>query len=569
MDSEKETAPVPAPVADVTPDGEPAPPKDARFWLIFVAISCVTFLVALDTSIISTALPTITAKLNSGELYVWIINSYLLAATTSAPLFGQAADIFGRRAATVASLLLFAAGSAISGAATSTGMLIAGRTIQGFGGGGIATLSEVVVCDLVSLRERGQYAGIISSVWAIAAVVGPIIGGAFTQNVTWRWIFYLNLPISGVTLALVLVLLKMRNPRQGTIMERLACVDWAGYAILTASVTAMLLALTWGGTIHAWSSWRTIVPLVLGFVGLLGFFAYEAAPWVKEPVMPLRLFGNRTAAATLAISFVHSVLLFWICYFLPVYFQAVLNATPARSAVMLFPIATTTAPAGIISGVMITKTGRYRRWHYIGFSLMAIGCGLFTLLDEHSSTGRWVGFQIIFGFGCGFVFTSCLPAILASLPESEVALATATWTFLRNLGSIWGVAIPSAIFNAHADKIARTVSDASLRELLLHGGAYEHATRSFVASFKGDAALYQTILHLYVSSLKIVWQGSIGFAAFGVVLAVALKAYKLRDELNTEYRLENGTKEASSPEPATENSLSELDKNSGEGEAKP
>ncbi|UKZ48063.1 hypothetical protein TrVGV298_002299 [Trichoderma virens] len=502
MDTEKEIAPTP----DVVPDAEAAPPKDARFWLIFVAISCVTFLVALDTSIISTALPTITAKLNSGELYVWIINSYLLAATTSAPLFGQAADIFGRRAATVASLLLFAAGSAISGAATSTGMLIAGRTIQGFGGGGIATLSEVVVCDLVSLRERGQYAGIISSVWAIAAVVGPIIGGAFTQNITWRWIFYLNLPISGVTLALVLVLLKMRNPRQGTIMER---------------------------TIHDWSSWRTIVPLVLGFVGLLGFFAYEAAPWVKEPVMPLRLFGNRTAAATLAISFVHSVLLFWVCYFLPVYFQAVLNATPARSAVMLFPIATTTAPAGIISGVMITKTGRYRRWHYIGFSLMAIGCGLFTLLDEHSSTGRWVGFQIIFGFGCGFVFTSCLPAILASLPESE------------------------------------TVSDASLRQLLLHGGAYEHATRSFVATFKGDAALYQTILNLYVSSLKIVWQGSIGFAVFGVVLALALKAYKLRDELNTEYRLESGNKEASSPEPATENSLSEVEKNAGEEEAKP
>ncbi|KAJ2905394.1 hypothetical protein MKZ38_005492 [Zalerion maritima] len=512
--------------------------KGLRFWLIFAAIALTTFVAALDTSILSTALPTISATLNSEELYIWTINSYLLASTAFGPIFGQAANIFGRRILIILAVVLFAAGSAIAGAANATPMLIAGRVVQGIGGGGCATMSEIVVCDMVSLRERGMYAGIIGGVWAIASITGPIIGGAFAQEVSWRWIFYINLPTSGVALAIIIPFLKLQHPHQGTIIQRLKRIDWLGNTILVLAVTSVLLALTWAGTERPWGSWRTIVPLVLGILGLFGFVAYEAAPWVSDPTMPLRLFKNRTSVSMFAISFVHAMLLFWVCYFLPVYFQAVLGASPMRSAVMLFPIATLSAPAGVLAGVLITITGKYRVWHFVGFGLMAIGCGLFTMLDSSSSTGWWVGFQILFGSGCGLIFTSCLPAILASLPESDVATATATWTFIRNFGSIWGTAVPAAIFNTHADKVAATINDPDVQELLVKGGAYEHATKAFVQSFATSPEVYDKIIDLYETSLKLVWEVSIAFCLLGFMLSLFVGSLDLRNELETEFGLQ-------------------------------
>lgn len=517
-----------------------APPKPLRFWLVFLAIGLTTFLAALDTSIISTALPSIAADLGAQELYVWVVNAYLLASTVSSAVCGQAANLFGRRSMTAGAVVLFAVGSAVAGAAHSTAMLLGGRAVQGVGGGGIVTMSEVVVCDLVSLRERGLYAGIIGAVWAVAAVVGPIIGGGFAQHISWRWIFYINLPIGGAALLLIVPLLRLRNPhREVPLGERVRRVDWGGNTMLTLAVSAILLALTWAGTTHAWASWRTIVPLGLGVVGLAAFLGFEATRWAPEPTMPVRLFANRSAAALFALSFVHSMLLFWVCYFLPVYFQAVREASPARSAVMLFPIATTTAPAGILAGALITKTGRYRAWHFGGFVLMTVACGLFTRLDEHSGPGRWTGFQILFGVGTGVVFTSTLPPILACLDEGDVATATATWTFLRNFGSVWGTAIPAAVFNTRANRMAaQDIADAQAQALLVHGGAYERATKAFVTRFHARPLLFAAVQRLYVVSLKEVWRVSIAFSGMGLLLAFLVRSYPLRDQLNTAYGME-------------------------------
>ncbi|KAI9839501.1 MAG: COP9 signalosome complex subunit 1 [Sarea resinae] len=538
------------PAADVSTDGgaaRPAAKKGWRFWLIFFALSVTVFLAALDTSIISTALPTIAASLHSQELYVWTINAYLLASTSVQPMFGQTANIFGRRSMTILSVLLFMLGSGLAGGAKNESMMIAGRAIQGIGGGGITTLSEIVVCDLVSLRERGQYAGIIGAVWAVGSVVGPILGGAFAEDVTWRWIFYINLPLSGLALALLIPFMKVNHRREGTIWQRLARVDWLGNTILILSVVSILLALTWAGSIHAWSSWRTIVPLVLGLLGLVAFLAYETAPWVTEPTMGMHLFSNRTSSATYIMSFLHGMILYWVCYFLPVYFQAVLNASPKRSGVELFPTATVTSAFAVIAGMLITITGHYRAFHFIGFALMTIACGLFTLLTEHSPTGYWVGFQILFGAGCGTVFTSCLPPILAALPETEVATATATWTFLRSFGSIWGTAIPSVVFNSRVNHIIRSqYPTLPAKNLLLDGGAYEHATARFMRSFNATPALKRTIVAIYVRGLQTVWQVSIAFAGLGFLVALFVRQLTLRDELSTEFGLQekSETKEA-------------------------
>ncbi|KAM5344957.1 hypothetical protein ACJ41O_010819 [Fusarium nematophilum] len=533
---EKCPSPEPEPVSGPAPGK-----KGARFWFIFVAIALTTFLAALDTSIISTALPTIAADLGSDSLYVWIINSYLLASTATIPIFAQAANIYGRRSLTLLAVCVFTLGSGLCGGAHNTAMMVGGRAVQGIGGGGVLTMSEIVVCDMVSIRERGMYAGIIGGVWAIAAVVAPVMGGAFAQNISWRWIFYINLPIAGVALVALGLFLKLARPPSGTLKQQMSRIDWGGSVLLICSVTAIVLALSWGGSGHPWSAWQTIVPLVIGLAALLAFFAYQGSPWLKEPTMPLRLFGNRTSSSLLIISFIHSLLLYWICYFLPVYFQAVKEASPTRSAVMLFPIACTSAPGGVAAGIAITQTGKYRLWHFSGFVLMSIACGLFTLLDEQSSMGRWVGFQILFGFGTGVVFTSTLPPILASLPDSDVAVATGAWTFIRNFGSIWGVAIPAAVFNNHVNHAAPRISDEGVRALLVDGGAYEHATQYFLRSLDPYPELKAEVVQTYLNGLKVVWQVSIAFCLLGFLLCFFVRSLTLRDELNTEYGLQEKT----------------------------
>ncbi|KAH6949223.1 major facilitator superfamily domain-containing protein [Fusarium avenaceum] len=532
--AEKQSPPDPSPAPAPAPNPSK---KGARFWLIFVAIALTTFLAALDTSIISTALPTIAADLGSDSLYVWIIDSYLLASTATIPIFAQAANIYGRRSLTLIAVCIFTLGSGLCGGAHNTAMMVGGRAVQGLGGGGILTMSEIVVCDMVSIRERGMYAGIIGSVWAIAAVVAPVMGGAFAQNISWRWIFYINLPIAGVSLIALGLFLKLARPPSGTMKQQMARIDWGGSILLIGSVTSIVLSLSWGGSEHSWSAWQTIVPLIVGLVALAAFFVYQGSPWLKEPTMPLRLFGNRTSSTLLIISFIHSLLLYWICYFLPVYFQAVKEASPTRSAVMLFPIACTSAPAGVAAGISITQTGKYRIWHFSGFVLMSIACGLFTLLDEDSSTGTWVGFQILFGVGCGCVFTSTLPPILASLPDSDVATATGAWTFIRNFGSIWGVAIPATVFNNHVNHAAHRISDDRVKSLLVNGGAYEHATKYFLETLDSDPDLKAEVVQVYLNGLKVVWQVSIAFCLLGFILCFFVRSLILRDELNTEYGL--------------------------------
>lgn len=511
--------------------------KSIHFWTVIVAIALCQFLAALDSSVLSTALPTVANDLDAGPLYIWFVNAYLLASTACGPVFGQAANIFGRRALTLFAIISFAVGSVISGTAKSTAQLIAGRTIQGIGAAGCVVMPEILICDLVSLRDRGTYVGALTAFWGTGTLAAPIIGGALVEQATWRWIFYLNLPIAGTAL-LPMLLLKLPNPNTDTFCRRLQRIDWAGNTILVLAVVSLLLSITWAGTRNPWSSWRTIVPLILGVLGLLGFAVYEAGSWLPAPTMPPRLFRNRTAAGGYATSFLHGMLLFWAGYFLPVYFQAVKEASPLRSAVMTLPLVCISALAGFVAGLLTTITGKYLHWHFIGWSFMSIGAGLFSILDAESSTGYWVGFQIVFGFGLGVTFTTQLPAILASLDESDAATASATWIFIRNLGSIWGMAIPAAIFNTHANEIAAGLAD-DVEKLLINGGAYEHATKAFVDSFAAYPALHSVVLNLYTTSLALVWHTAIAFCLLGFLLSFLMKNLELRKEHNTEWGLEN------------------------------
>lgn len=503
---------------------------------IIVSLGISSLLSALDLSIISTAMPSIVEDLGSSYAYVWIANAYFLTTTAFQPLFGQTSNIFGRRSLILSSVLLFAAGSAISGAAPNLGVLIAGRAIQGIGGGGINVLVNIIVADLVPLRERPRYMSIIFIFSTIPVILGPVLGGLMAEKLSWRWIFYINLPLSAVAWLMLALFLKVKYVKDTT-RNSLKRVDLGGNALLVASVTSVLLALTWGGVKYPWSSWRTLVPLVLGLVGLGSFVAVESTGLIPEPTMPARLFANRTSASGYAITMGHAVLMYELTYFLPVYFQGVLGTSIIMSGVNLLPLACLAMPFAILAAVSVSKFGRYRPWFFLGAVLFAICFGTLTLLDEDSSTAFWAGVQCIGGAAAGVLTTTTLSAIQAPLSESDQAVSTATWAFIRSFGAIWGVAIPAAVFNSRVDQLVAGIDDERIRAALSKGGAYALASSGGSQYFSPE--LLHQVRRVYLESLKRCWQVGIAFALVVFLLGFVTKEVRLRTELQTKFGMED------------------------------
>ncbi|KAK3987149.1 efflux pump FUS6 [Cladorrhinum sp. PSN332] len=527
----------------------PSQRRGWRFWAIMTSMAVASLLAGLDATAVSTAMPSMINDLGTSQGFIWIANAYLLTTTAFTPIFGQTANIFGRRALTISAIAIFAIGSAIAGPAPSLGVLVAGRAIQGIGCAGINALVEMVVCDLVPLRERGKFMGFIFAIYSISTTVGPLVGGAFASYATWRWIFYINLPLAGLTLAMVTVSLGALPKGSSVSLSSLKRVDFAGNALLVAAITSILLALTWGGGEEPWSSWRTILPLVLGLAGLPLFLLFETR--VPEPTTPFRLFSNRTSLSGFWCAFTHNLLVFYILFVLPIYFQAVLGSSAFRSGVDIMPTAAVCMPFTIVSGAVMTKLGRYRPLLMVGFALFPLAIGLFTRLDENSTTGYWAGAQIIGAVAIGIVTPVTLPALLTPLPESDVAVATATWAFMRGFGTIWGAAIPLAVFTSRANSLvsARLPDNETARALLVNGGAYTLAAGGSIYSALGldnNPDLEEVVKGIYVDSLKLCWQVGIGFALFGFLLTFLAKELPMRTELETEFGLAEGKEEKGS-----------------------
>lgn len=511
-----------------------------RFWAILVSISLTSILAGLEIGCIGTAMPTIVKSLGSDNdshtTAVWVANAYFLTMTAFQPLYGQASDIFGRRTMTMLAVALFAAGSAISGAAENMDMLIAGRAVMGSGGGGILVMLEIIICDLCPQRDRPKFLGLVMSAFGVATSLGPLIGGSLSEHASWRWIFYLNLPVSAVAAVPLALFLRVRY-NKAPALDMLRRVDWAGNMLFAASVTSILLALTWGGTEYSWSSWQTLVPLLLGFFGLVAFLGFETTRFVPQPTMPLRLFKNRTSLGAFGLTFVASIVTYWISYFLPVYFQAVKEDGPTQSGINILPVSVLSIPFSIVAGVGVSKMGRFRPFQLVGISLLTITVGVFSLLDADSSKATWVGLQVIAAAGIGIPLTCTLPAVQAPLAEADVAVATATWGFLRSFGGVWGVSIPAAVFNSHVNALLDrgVVSDASASAAMRDGGAYVLASGGFVQSLEG--AVKQQVKSVYVDSLRLLWQVGIAFGLLGFLVALVIKEVKMREELTTDFGL--------------------------------
>ncbi|KIO20425.1 hypothetical protein M407DRAFT_29949, partial [Tulasnella calospora MUT 4182] len=348
---------------DSLSDSEQVPPATStpaigrlQFWLIFVALMVTSFLSAIDLTSVSTALPTIVEDLN-GTDFAWVGSAFALGSTAILLLIGGLSQIFGRRPITIGSILLFALGSGICGGATNMAMLIAGRTIQGMGGGGILATSEIVVADMVPLRQRGAYMGAIGAIYAIASAIGPPIGGAFSQS-NWRWLFYMNLPLSAIALALVWFFLHLKVP-QDDLRSKMQRMDWIGNILVIIGTTLTVIALSWAGAKYPWSSYQVLVPLVLGMAFVVGFFVYEAKVPVG-PVVPWELVNNRTSFFGYATTFLHGIVATCIIYYLAVYLQGTLMQSPVKSGVSAFGLALTITPGAIACGATVSIFNIYR-----------------------------------------------------------------------------------------------------------------------------------------------------------------------------------------------------------------
>ena len=428
-------------------------------------------------------------------------------------------------------LSFFLVGAVVAGVAHNFATLLVGRSLQGIGGGGLISLTEIVVTDLVPLRLRGKWFGIISGMWSLGSVTGPIIGGAFAQNVSWRWIFYINLPIIGIAFVFVPLFLKS-NFAPANLASQLRRIDWIGSVLFIASTTSVLIPITWGGVSYAWTSWRTLVPLIVGLCGLVSFILYEEylAP---EPLIPLTIFKNRTAAVNYLGTLIHGMILWSLLYYLPLYYEAVKGESPILSGVSLFPQTFTVAPASVIVGILVSLTGRYRWAIWSGWVLTVAGTGLLFLLDVHTSTIAWIFLNLVSGLGTGMLFAGMAFAIQASSTNRDLAFAVAMFSFFRAFGQAIGVAVGGTVFqNTMKKKLLAYPTLAPKAE------DYSRDAASLVQIIKGFAPGEQGVkvelVQAYADSLKVVWVTMCGLAAVALVASFATKGLDLNRPLETE-----------------------------------
>ncbi|KAH9847880.1 iron permease [Lenzites betulinus] len=512
----------------------PSPPtknsKGSVFWLTFTAVVVCSFLSAIDVTAVSTALPTIIDELGGGDDFVWVGAAYGLSAAAMLPFTGRAADILGRRPVMMACVAMFFIGSALAGAAQNMNMLIAARTIQGVGGGGITNMSSIITSDLVTLAERGVYQGFLVLTWAFAAAIGPVVGGSFAQNASWRWLFYLNLPLAGIAFFLVTFFLRVRTPG-GSLKEKLARIDWIGNAIVIAGTTLALIGLTWGGVHFPWNSAHVLVPLIIGGVLLAIFFVYEfTVP--KEPTVPVDIMTNRTSLSGYISTFFHGIVSISLIYYLPVYFQACKGATPIRSSINLFAIALVCSPFSLIGGIMVKGLNKYRPANYLGWVLTLIGTGLLTMLKVDSPTSAWAGYQIISAAGIGLVWAVTIFPILAPLPVTRAASALGFYNFSRTFAQTWGVAISASILQNELKKRLPL----TFVQQFPAGVEIAYAAIPLISSL--EEPLRTEVRVAFAESLSIVWKAMIGFSAAGFLTLFMLREIPMQKNLDENYGLE-------------------------------
>lgn len=411
--------------------------------LIMLPLCLSVFLSALDLTIITPAIPTIVQRLHSTTGYVWIGSAFILASTASTPVWGSLADIWGRKPILLIALTIFLGGSLFCALASSMHSLIAGRALQGLGSSGMGTTVNIIICDTFSLRDRGLYLAITSLVWAVGSAIGPVIGGSFTTKASWRWCFWINLPIGAVVLIVLVFFLNLPSPHT-PVFAGLKAIDWVGSILIVGAALMILLGLDFGSVTFPWSSATVVCLIVFGLV-TIGVFLVNEWKFAKHPVIPLRLFTKRSTVAAYFVWACNFYILIGLSYYLPLYSQSVLGANALVSGVHLIPLIVACSLSAACTGAYIQKTGTYLPITYVAHGLLCLGTGLLISVRVGETLTKLIIFQVVTGIGVGMNIEPPLIAAQAAMTVVDTAVIQATMTFLRSLATTVAVVVGGVI----------------------------------------------------------------------------------------------------------------------------
>jgi EmrB/QacA subfamily drug resistance transporter len=485
--------------------------------IIFSGLLLGLLLAALDQTIVATALPTIVSDLGGLNELSWVVTAYILASTASTPLWGKIGDLIGRKWIFQAAIVIFLLGSAASGLSQNMGQLIAFRAFQGLGGGGLIVTAMAIVGDIVSARERGRYQGIFGAVFAVASIIGPLMGGFIVQNFSWHWVFYINVPIGIVALVVTGIVLPKIGPKGRPV------IDYLGTGLIAGAATALVLLTSLGGVTYPWNSTFIISLGIVALVLIALFIVVERR--VKEPVLPLHLFRNPVFTMTSVIGFIFGFAMFGAITFLPIYLQVVERVTPTDSGLRLLPLLAGMLITSIVSGMLISRWGRYKVFPIAGTAVMAGGLYLLSLMGVSTSALTMSIYMFVLGFGLGMVMQVLVIAVQNAVEFRHLGTATSGATFFRSIGSAFGVSIFGEIFARTLNtNLATLMSSSSLPQ-----GFNPQAAMSNPQLLQSlPLSVIGSYLQGFAVAIHTVFLYAIPVALIGFVFSWFLKEYPLR-----------------------------------------